>query len=107
MQVLDLDKLPKYNYGGRLVTDWKNSIGVKLHFINQDIKGEFTILNYNKTKRTLIINYNDSQFEIQTSNILKHAIGSLFGKCGSKLTDYKYDVGRTYYNKEIISRKNG
>lgn len=104
MKILDLENLPKYNYRGNLVTDWKNSIGVKLHFINQDIYSEFVIVDYNKTKRTLTVRYNENLFEIQTSNILRHAIGSLFGKCGSKLTEYKYDIGKTYFNKEIIAR---
>ena len=81
MKILDLENLPKYNYRGNLVTDWKNSIGVKLHFINQDIYSEFVIVDYNKTKRTLTVRYNENLFEIQTSNILRHAIGSLFGKC--------------------------
>lgn len=104
MRIIDLEKLPKYNYRGNLVTDWSNSIGVKLHFIYQDIQDEFVIVGYNKEKRTLSVNYKDGLFEIQTSNILKHAIGSLFGKCGSKLTGYKYEVGNIYYDKEIISR---
>lgn len=104
MRIIDLEKLPKYNYRGNLVTDWSNSIGVKLHFIYQDIQDEFVIVGYNKEKRTLSVNYKDGLFEIQTSNILKHAIGSLFGKCGSKLTDYKYEVEKIYHGKEIIAR---
>lgn len=68
-----------------MVTDWNKSIGIKLHFIYKEFQGEFVIVNYNKTKRTVLINYNNKLFEIQTSNILKHAIGSLFGKCGSKI----------------------
>lgn len=53
----------------------------------------------------MVIKYEEQLYQIQTSNILRHSIGALFGHSGKRKSKYKYDIGEIYYDKKILSRE--
>lgn len=96
---LDEVNYKKYHKG----INWNSLVGVDLRFEYDDIRGYFKILNYDKSKRIVKAKYNNNTYDIQTSNILKGKIGSLFGHTGNKQQDFRFNVGDIYLNKKIIN----
>ena len=79
-----LENLPKkkgvgYNKN-KLVIDWKNSIGYKVHFVYDDIEGDIEIINYVSKGQTLTIKYKDKVKPIETSDLSRCGIGGLLNK---------------------------
>ena len=95
MKKMFLENLPKkYGIGinkGKLVFDWKNSIGSSIHFIYNDIEGDIYIMDYNNNK--LKINYNDIIMDMIPSALLKCKLGGLLGKITS---NFKIEIGQTF-----------
>ena len=91
MRKVFLEDLPKWRFGiGQIdgVIDWINSIGYKIKFIYDDIKGEIEIIDYKE--EYLYIKYLDEP-------IIKIATGSFskcrFGKLLNKITnEFKYII---------------
>lgn len=96
---LDEIKYEKYNRG----INWSSLIGTELRFEYDDIKGYFSILSYDKSKRIVKVKYENNTYDIRPSNILKGQIGSFFGRTGSKQQDFRFNVGDIYKNKKVIN----
>ncbi|KQC91216.1 hypothetical protein AM596_15840 [Clostridium perfringens CP4] len=107
MRKVFTDNLPRY-LEGRLIgrVNWKMSIGIKIYFVYEDIKGEVIIINYIQKQQKLILKYNKSIFEIKTSHFLNGNIGKIVGK---KTVHFKVDIGSNFNdntkNITIIDRK--
>ncbi|RHW55265.1 hypothetical protein DZC34_20120 [Clostridium botulinum] len=67
---------------GKQVIDWKNSIGYKIKFVYDDIKGELQIVEYNIKNRKLHVKYlNDgSIYDISVCNLHKCKICKILKK---------------------------
>lgn len=91
---LFLDDLPrKEGIGalkGKTVIDWKNSIGCKIPFVYDDVKGDVKIIKYITTKQLLSLEYNDKNFSINTNNFLKCRIGTMINK---RSKEFKINIG--------------
>ena len=102
---IDLSGLPRNNKNN---IDWKNSIGYKVYFEYEDIKGYIEILDYyyisNKAK--INIKYKNNEFKISTYGFKKCELGKFLGKIS---TDFKYEIGERLINENrditIIDRK--
>ena len=57
MKKVFLDNLPIKKGKGRYI-DWKNSVGYKVDFVYEDIKGELKIIDYNGMYLTIEKNNN-------------------------------------------------
>ena len=88
MKKVFLNNLPKKKYGDKLVIDWKNSVGYKVHFIYEDIDGYIEILDYIDYK--LIIKYNNKELKIFTSSFINANIG--------KILNNKIYIGQTKHS---------
>lgn len=89
MKKVFLDDLPRY--GKRI--SWKNSINQKVEFEYDDIIGVFQIMNYIKEEQELILKYNDINFNIKTSLLLRSGIGTMIKKISS---DFKVEIGTEF-----------
>lgn len=120
MRKIFLDKLScKERHGiniNKLVIDWMNSINQKIHFVYDDIEGDFKILKYISKSQKIVIEYDNKKFEIQTASLIKCQIGTVIGKrtskfkieIGSQLVDCKRDIiiiDREIRLKEKIDKK--
>lgn len=93
---IDLEKLPMC---GKKV-DWKNSINVELKFQYQEINGTLKIVDYQKKKSKLIIEFNNDTFEIFNGHLVECKLGRIVGKItkefkisiGDILKDNKRDI---------------
>ena len=98
-----LDNLPhKYGFGinkNKLLIDWKNSIGYKVKFIYDDIKGEVEIINYTKNKDNkrymLSLKYMDNVYIVHTDSFIKGCLGKIVGKITN---EHKYQIGDVINN---------
>lgn len=103
-----LDDLPRK--GSRI--DWKNSIGYKVPFIYDDIKGEVEIVDY-IGENCLKIYYNTRYVIIKTNNFKKCNLGEILYK---KTNKFIFEIGQvfkddkrdlTIIDREYIKDKNG
>jgi hypothetical protein len=70
--------------------DWINSIGYFIHFIFDDIEGDFEIIKYESIKGGIItIKYNNEEFKVNTINLRNSQIQTIL----FKRNEYKYQVG--------------
>jgi AraC-like DNA-binding protein len=78
--------------------NWIDSVGQTIHFIFDEIEGDFKILKYEKTKGGILtIEYNNKEYKVNTINLKNSQIQTiLFNR-----NEYKYKVG------EIIGTKTG
>lgn len=82
--------------GGRFIgknsINWEKSIGYKVPFIYDDIRGELPILDIIRKKCAYVVTeYSDNKnFHIATGNLSKCALGELLNKINH---EYKYSVG--------------
>lgn len=85
------EDLPKDNHGR---ISWLNSVNYKLDFIFEEIKGVIEILSYNKQNRKLKVKYNDVDYDIQTSSLLKHEITNII--LDNKTSEFKVEIGDVF-----------
>ena len=83
MRKVYLDDLP---HRGSLI-DWENSIGYKVNFEYDNIKGQIEIIKYNSNKQQLLVEYNNEQINIKTYSLTKCRLSHLL-KIYSKYHDY-------------------
>lgn len=97
---IDLRNLPRKNN----LINWKESIGCKVPFQYDDIKGEVEIIGYNAPKLT--IKYKNKEFQINHSNFLKVKFCFLLNK---KTRNFSFKKGQTikddFRNLTIIESK--
>lgn len=91
---INLEILPTM-YGVRgnknkIIIDWENSIGCRLNFIYDDIKGELEIISYETKKAIVKIKYKNKEYEIASGNLKKCKLGVILNKFNK---EYKYNVG--------------
>jgi len=88
------DNLPRYEKGCyKNNINWKESIGYKVKFIYDDIKGEIEIIKYyrdNKNRSYIDIKYNNNIISTTITGLLKCQIGELLNRHTKK---YKYKIG--------------
>lgn len=73
-----LDTLPKWEQGRHIgKINWEKSTGQVIHFVYDDIKGNFKILEYKIKKKSLIIQYDNKDFEMAINNIRNCSIGAI------------------------------
>lgn len=105
MRKVFLDNLPRWEessrYKGKI--KWKESVGYKVKFIYDEIKGEIEIIDFNNS--ILKIRYSDRLDSIHYNHFGKCKIGRILRK-RSKF--YKYDLGelieQTFGTLEIINQ---
>lgn len=87
MRKVFLDDLPRKEGIGankdKDVIDWDASIGCKVNFVYHNVEGEFEIINYEKKKQRLYLKYNDEEYGINSSGLIKGKIGVLLVKYDS------------------------
>lgn len=94
MRKVYLDKLPKSSSAKYI--KWKDSIGLDVDFIYDDISGNIKITNYNEKTKTIYTLYNDFNSNIKVKNFVAGNLKKILGK-----NDFKYEID------EIIKDKNG
>lgn len=101
MKKMFLDELPKKEgFGankGKMLIDWRNSVGHKVPFVYYEIEGEIEIIEYipsNKPK--LIVKYKDKIFNnrpISTTSMQRCAIGYYLEKMTS---EFKVEINQVF-----------
>jgi hypothetical protein len=98
-----LDDLPRDN---RNFIDWKNSKKYKIKFIYDGIEGYFIIKDYISINQILVIEYDNKEYNIKTSNFKRGQLGVVLGKLSS---EFKIEVGTRFQENKrditIIGRK--
>lgn len=98
MRKVFLDELPRK---GKII-DWKSSVGYKVKFIYDEIKGELEIINHEACDMMLTLKYNGNLRKINTSGLKKASLGYVLGIMSK---DFRYDVRTKFDNIEIIDRE--
>jgi predicted transcriptional regulator/ribosomal protein S27E len=86
MKKVFLDNLPRWGSNG---INWKESVGRKVDFIYNDIKGTIEILNF--SDKYLTLKYKNTIADMIYSNFKNCQIGILIGEYGEA---YKYKIGK-------------
>ena len=68
--------------------DWKKSVGCKIPFVYDEVKGEFEIVEA-LPKQRVVMKYDGDDYVIATSQLHKGALGSIVGKFNY---DYVYEI---------------
>ena len=84
-----LDDLPKR--GNRI--DWENSIQYRVRFLYDDIQGFIKILNYDKENEKLFIEYDNKNYNINTTIFKNCCLGRILNK---KTKDFKIEIGQIF-----------
>ena len=79
--------LPHKGKDNQLI-DWKNSVGYKIKFIYDDIKGFIIIIGYDGHKLKIL--YNNEIYFIVANQVKECQIGNILGKINH---EYKYKIG--------------
>lgn len=96
-----MDSLPKYISGCyKNKIDWKNCIGNEVNFVNDDINGTIKILEYNKSKQQVKIQYKDNICWFYTSSLIDSKISRLT-KRAKQRTPFIFKIGDIYNNIRI------
>lgn len=92
MRKIFLDDLPKGGGSGISSSNinWLKSIGYDVKFIYDNIEGDFTIKNYDKKLRILLIEYDNFLYEIDTRPFLQCKLDKILKK---GIFDFKYNIG--------------
>lgn len=96
MRKVFLDNLPKHKKNldtGNI--NWKDSVGTKIKFIYDDLSGYLDILDYKYPN--VVVSYYGNIKTINTSNLIRCAIGDIVGKFNRR---YVLDIG------EILKTEN-
>lgn len=106
MRKVFLDELPRKNNGDKENYDWKNALNYIVNFQYDDYYGCVKIIDYNKDRQGLVIEYNDNQFFINTDSFLKCLFAHIIGLV---TYDFRYNVGDTINDEKrnitIVSRE--
>ena len=105
---VDLSNLPRIKENGIRIS-WEKSVGYKVPFVYNDIKGEIEILEYlyqNKYPK-VNVRYKNKIIEMPTYMIANCNLGNLLG---TKTSDYKFEIGSRIKDEKrdltIIDTKN-
>ena len=93
---INLEDLPKLKCSNSERIDWINSIGSKVSFEYNDIKGEFEILENIKDTKKIKILYQGQEFEIRKDSFLKCEFGRVLGK---RTKEFKIEIGSVFQDK--------
>lgn len=95
MRKVFLEGLPKKKgFGankGKLVIDWKNSVGDSLEFIYDDVHGSFKILNHDSKQNKIDIEYKDKIYKFLTYHVINCEISKILMK---RTSEFKYEIGQ-------------
>lgn len=95
MRKVFLENLPVFEHRKGYV-DWEKSIGYKVDFVFDDIKGSLLIVSISRGKCNdikLQINYNDKLFYIGSNSLKKCRLSNIVGKRRTREFKYKYEIG--------------
>lgn len=102
MKKIFLDNLPHSISGNSI--KWKDSIGYNIHFIFENIEGDFRIIDYGNfisyKQKEIKIQYNNKTKIITTSNLMKMKFSDIFE---NNIEDYVNDDIKNYKNKKFIN----
>ena len=98
MKKVFTDGLPREGGGRSKRINWRESVGLNMFFIYDDIEGYLTILGYNVDNRELVIESDGfGKFKIDTSSLLKCALGKFLSKVTN---EFKYEIGSSFTNEK-------
>lgn len=104
MRKVFLDNLPKYENGAYIgKINWSKCIGLSVDFINEDVSGVIKIIDYDKLKQKILIEYNDEKTWIFTNVFLKSGIVRLTRRSPQRKS-FKCNVGDVVNDMRIIHR---
>lgn len=83
---------------GKHIVDWKKSIGSKVRFEYNNIKGTLEIVDYLTKGNKVVIKYNDTLHTLQSGNLKKCRLKILFSKI------FLYQIGDVIDNLVITER---
>ena len=86
---INFDNLPKQTDPRYRGIDWKKSIGNKVYFEYDSIKGFLEIIDYTKNGQYLTLKYKDNLFRMKTGNLMKVHLGKILNKI---TLDFKVDI---------------
>lgn len=87
-----LDELPRRGKTNQI--NWEKSVGKKINFIYDNIKGELKIVNYDSKNSYLYLKYLDEEnFRINIGNLKKCKIAKLLNKRNG---EFKIEIGTRY-----------
>lgn len=70
-RLVNTDLLPRIQSGGNKgKINWIESIGCKVEFIYDDLKGFIEIIDYDKKKQRVTTKYNNAIFVIKTAHLM-------------------------------------
>lgn len=102
MKKIFLENLPHSISGNSI--KWKDSIGCNIHFIFEDIEGDFKIIDYGNftscNQKEIKIQYNNITKVITTSNLVKMRFSDIFE---NNIKDYANDDIKNYKNNKFIN----
>jgi len=105
-----LDDLPKKEgWGatkGNQVIDWKNSVGFKVNFIYNDVKGEISIINY-YSNGYVAIGYNKNTLYTYSGNFVKCKIGTLLREKHEDVNSEETCVTKKLFTEHLPSNFRG
>ena len=91
---VNLENIPKIKgrgpNAGKLVFDWRNSLGEEISFKYENVEGVLKILGYNANTRKLKVEYLNKVSEISTDSIIKCKLAYIVGV---KAKDFRYSIG--------------
>lgn len=87
MNKVFLDELPMRN---KRQVDWVNSVGCKVRFSYNGIKGEIVITEQDSLNKNIKVSYNNKIFTMDKNSLLHCRLNTLFRKFGS---EYAYNIG--------------
>lgn len=87
---INLEGLPKWENCQYRGIKWGECVGRKVHFKYDNIEGEVIISNYTKKNQILTIDYNNSEFRIDTGHFCECKFGKMIGKITSS---FRVNIG--------------
>ena len=93
------DNLPK-NKNGNII--WRDAIGKTFSIRYDGVVYNFVITKYDSTNRHLYFIYNENEYHMHTSGLLKCNIGLIVGLL---TTDFKYQIGDIVNGYKILSQE--
>ena len=100
-----LENLPKSKYGEEQRINWRQSVGEKVFFIFNDIKGYMTILS-ETDKEHICVEYNNNKTIILKQSLIKNNIRKILN---IRTKEFKIEIGQTFKDDKrditIIDRK--
>lgn len=95
MKKMFIENLPRKGKNKGKI-DWVNTIGYKVSFIYNDVKGEVEIIDYNIKTGKLIVKYEDKSLydiPISSAHFANCCLGKILKK---KTTDFKVEIGQVF-----------